>query len=164
MKKDELTKIYEQYYKELYLYAFSICKEPNAAQDMVSDTFFKAFLTIDKNTGSLKYWLLRVCRNNCMDYFRKKQKQYSCPIEELPLFVEGTPLEQILQNEARQQLYIAISALPSSYREMVLLYYFWEMSTEEIASSLGLSGGAVRTLLYRARRKLRVFLEKEDYL
>ena len=99
-----------------------------------------------------------------MDYFRKKQKQDSRPIETIPLFVEGTPLEQLLQNEVSQQLYIAISALPPTYGEIVLLYYFWEMSTEEIAHSLGISGGAVRTLLYRARRKLRVLLKKEDYL
>ena len=46
MNHDELEQLYRQYYNELYLYAYSMCRNHTAAQDIVSDTFFKALLSL----------------------------------------------------------------------------------------------------------------------
>lgn len=71
MGNDELEKIYKSYYKELYIYAFSICKNHNLTEEIVSDTFFKAFLSIDNCEEHIKYLLMRVCKNLIFDYYKK---------------------------------------------------------------------------------------------
>lgn len=75
MGSDELEKIYKLYYKELYIYTFSICKNYSLTEEIISDTFFKAFLSIDNCERYIKYLLMRICKNLIFDYYKKIRKE-----------------------------------------------------------------------------------------
>ncbi len=162
MKNDWVEEIYQRYYRDVYLYAYSFCKNHYLAQELCSDTFFKAISSCDETTESIRYWLLRVCKNCFIDYWRKMRKQSPTPIEELPLRLdEEDPLDCIIKQEQHRRLYKAILQLPEQSREVVLLFYFHGFSGQQIAQMTGRSSGAVRTLLYRARSQLKDLLKGE---
>lgn len=161
MKGDLLEELYGRYYNEVYLYAYSLCKNHHTAQELCSDTFFKALISCDGEMASIKYWLLRVCKNCYIDLWRKAQKRNAPLIEEMVPAEDGDPLEHILQKETQRSLYKAVLQLPESNREAILLFYFQGLSGQEIAAITGRTPGAVRTLLYRAKIQLRDLLKEE---
>lgn len=157
--RDLMEKSYTEYYKELYLYAWSLCRDHHLAQDLTSDTFFKAYLSLEGSEMHIKFWLFRVCKNLYID-FKRKEKEYpvDTPLGYLAK-VEETPLQKLLDSEAKMDVFKGISELKESYREILILYYFCGFSIQEISGTIGLADGAVKTLLFRARRKLRIIME-----
>lgn len=162
MKQNILEEIYAKYYRSVYLYAYSLCKDHHLAQEICSDTFFKALLSCDEETPSIQYWLLRVCKNCFIDHWRKAQKRSPTPLEHLSLqSADSELLDTILQREEHRKLYQAILQLPEQTREVLLLFYFEGFSGQQIAAVTGRTPGAVRTLLYRARIQLKELLKEE---
>jgi len=155
MKEQDLDALYRRYYPQLYLYAFSLCKNSHQAQELCSDAFYKALLSCREDDGSFLYWLLRVCKNSYIDQWRKRQRQSALPLESLARPQEEDPLEQLLRREEQRELYAALLTLPPRSREALLLHYFQQLPLKEVAVLLGLSPGGARTLLYRARLQLR---------
>lgn len=161
MKNDEFEIIYKKYSAELYIYALSLCRNHHLSQDLVSETFFKALLSIVDSHGHIKYWLFRVCKNLYLDYLRKNKYLQDIEIDLDKLFVEDSTLDKIILNEQRRSVYYEILKLQPSYKEIITLYYYCNFSLKEIAAIIGISQGAARTLLFRARKKLKVVLEGE---
>lgn len=161
MINDVLEQLYIKYHRELYLYAFSLCKDYHLAQDLTSDTFFKAMLSLDENTSYIKYWLFRVCKNLFIDYVRKDKELSDTDRLEDILMSEETPLDKIIGSEEKKKLYQQVISLRPSYREILILYYYCDFSLKEITETMGLTEGAAKTLLHRARKKLKTQLEVE---
>lgn len=111
-----------------------------------------------------KYWIFRVCKNLYLD-FLKKQKEYSSEtgLENI-LFSNETPLDKIIESEEKRYLYNLVINLQESYREILILYYYCGFSIKEISISRDITEGAAKTLLFRARRKLKIVLEGENGL
>lgn len=164
MRDKEFEKIYKLYYKDLYLYALSLCQNHYWAEDIVSDTFYKAFITIDNNDLNIKYWLLRVCKNLFIDTFRKNKKKYKyiLNIDELILESNNVVLDNLIKNEDLKNLYTCISKLEFPYKDATLMFYFMNMSTKEISIVINTSDGATRNILYKARKKLFKLINVEE--
>lgn len=162
MKNDELEILYKKYFTELYVYALSLCKDHHLAQDLVSETFFKALLSIEESEEYIKYWLFRVCKNLHLDYLRKNKCLQNIESNLDKLFAEDNTLNKLIFSEQRKRIYCEILKLQPSYKEVITLYYYCTFSLKEIASITGVSQGAARTLLFRARKKLKDVL-KEEY-
>ncbi len=161
MNHDAIEQLYERYYHEIYLYAYSLCRNHHIAQEVTSDTFFKAFVSIDESGDSVKFWLLRVCKNCVIDRWRKSRRLSD--LSENEGSEDGdNPSERIIQNETYLHLYQAILTLPALSQEVIFLFYFSGLSGEQIAKTIGRSPGAVRTLLYRARIQLKEQLKEES--
>lgn len=164
MINDQLEKLYIKYYRELYIYAFSLCKNHHLAQDLTSDTFFKAYLSLDDDVEYFKYWIFRVCKNLYFDFLRK-EKEYSSENKlENIIFNNETPLDKIIESDERKHLYSLVINLRESYREILILYYYCGFSIEEISKSRDITESAAKTLLFRARKKLKNALEGENEL
>lgn len=161
VKNDEFEVLYKRYSAELYIYALSLCKDHHLSQDLVSETFFKALLTIDSSQGYIKYWLFRVCKNLYLDHLRKNKCLQDIEINVTKLLVEDNTLDKIILNEERRKVYYEVLKLHSSYKEVITLYYYCNFTLQEISSIVGISQGAARTLLFRARKKLKTVLEEE---
>jgi RNA polymerase sigma-70 factor (ECF subfamily) len=158
---DELEELYCKYYKELYLYAFSLCRNYDIAQDLVSDTFFKALLSMDDSRQYIKYWLFRVCKNLYLDYLKKNKCLEDLDIHMDKLFIEDSIIDRIVLDEERKKTFYGILKLKSSYKEIIILYYYSNFTLKEIAAITDISEGAARTLLFRARQKLKEVLKEE---
>lgn len=162
MINNQLEKLYALYHREVYLYAFSLCKNHHQAQDLTSDTFFKAILSLDEEKSYIKYWLFRVCKNLFIDITRKNKEYSSGDKYENKLVLNETPLDKVIDNEERMKLYKLVMELSTSYREIIVLYYYCDFSLKEISITTGLSYGAAKTLLSRARKNLKKRLEEEN--
>ncbi|WP_040195511.1 RNA polymerase sigma factor [Candidatus Soleaferrea massiliensis] len=160
MEPDALESIYLSYYRELYLYARSLCGDCATADDLVSETFLKALLSAELSGDSMKFWLFRVCKNLWLDELRKQKRHPSFALHEQESSSEESALQQILKTEQNQRLYGAILTLPQPYREIVVLHYFGQTPLNKVAELYGISPGNARTLLYRARIKLRNILKE----
>jgi RNA polymerase sigma factor (sigma-70 family) len=161
VKNDEFEILYKKYSTELYIYALSLCKDHHLSQDLVSETFFKALLSIEYSQVYIKYWLFRVCKNLYLDYFRKSKCLQDIEINLNKLLVEDNTLDKIILNEDRRRVYYEVLKLQESYKEIITLYYYCNFTLQEISTIVGISQGAARTLLFRARKKLKVVLEEE---
>lgn len=161
MKNDDLEILYKKYNRELYIYALSMCKDHHLSQDLVSETFFKALLSIDIGEGYIKYWFFRVCKNLYLDYLKKNSRLEDMESSANKLFIEDNTLDKIILNEERRRIYFEVLSLQPSHKEIVILFYYCNLSLKEISSITGISQGAARTLLFRARKKLKEFLEED---
>ena len=160
---DQMEKLYIKYQRELYLYAFSLCKNHHLAQDLTSDTFYKAYLSLD-DVSYFKYWIFRVCKNLYLDFLKSNREYSSDNIIENTLANNETPLDRIIQSEESKHLYNAIINLNESYKEILILYYFCGFTLKEISKSKNTSEGAAKTMLFRARNKLKREMEEGNGL
>lgn len=161
MKNNPLEQFYKQYYNEVFLYALSLCNSYYVAESLTSDTFYKALLNINKLKGHAKYWLFRVCKNNYIDLLRRKKpakiNNSDCLTDNLSI------LDQLIKDEQNRKLYKAILQLKHPYKECILLYYYHKYTMKDIATLMKISNGSVRTIIYRARLKLKTYLKEENY-
>lgn len=163
MVNNQMEKLYIKYHRELYLYAFSLCRDHHLAQDLTSETFFKAMLSIkDNNLQYIKYWLFRVCKNLFMDHAKKDKEVSDTEGLESILKIEDTPLDKLIDSEEKKHLYNLVVNLRTSYKEILILYYYCDFSIKEISETIGLTEGAAKTLLFRARKKLKTALEGKN--
>lgn len=98
VKSDKLEELYLKYHRELYIYALSLCRDHYKAQDLVSDTFFKALLSLDDNTPYIKYWLFKVCKNLFLDNVKRHKNYTDVDNLENILFTERTPVDNMVDN------------------------------------------------------------------
>ena len=157
MKNEAFERLFKRYYNEAKLYLTALCRNEALAEDIVSESFVKAFALIDEEKESFKFWLLKVCRNAYFDYL-KKAKRLS-PVYDNMRSDEADLAEKVIEDEEYRALYRAIALLKDSYREVILLYYFDELSVSEIAGITGQTVQNVKVLMYRARIKLKEILE-----
>lgn len=140
------------------------------AQDAVQDAFLSAFKAIDQFEGQAKLstWLHRITVNAALMKIRRRRRKPEQPIDDLlPKFHPDGHLASAIENwavttdkaaesrELREQVRKYIDQLPESYRTVLLLRDIEELSTDEAAKLLGITPGAVKTRLHRARQALR---------
>ncbi len=150
-----------------------LSSEPDC-QDAVQQAFVSAFRSIDRFEGSAKLgtWLHRILVNVCLMMLRARARRNEIPIDDLlPGFDRSghharsiapwrqPPEVQLQSEETRQLVRRCIDVLPDDYRSVIILRDIEELDTEEAARTLGISPGAVKTRLHRARQALRTLLE-----
>lgn len=157
MKNEAIERLFKKYYNEAKLYVAALCHDEALAEDIVSESFYKAFTRIDEEKESFKFWLLKVCRNAYFDYL-KKSRRLSAVHDNMAADTADLA-EKVIEDEEYRALYRAIALLKDNYREVILLYYFDELSVSEIAGITEQSVQNVKVLMYRARMKLKEILE-----
>jgi len=162
---EELVSRYE---KKIYRLALRLTGNNEDAEDVLQETFLKAYEHLpDFRQDSLFYtWLVRIAVNEGLMRLRKLRSDKSEPLED-KVSDDGqvtprefrdwkpNPEETMQQKEMEDLLLKAAQALPPSLRAVFLLRDMEELSTEETANLLGLTTGAVKARLFRARMQLR---------
>lgn len=159
---DNKNKRYEQlvqlYHADLYRYAYWLCKNSDIAQDLIQETFLRAWKHLDSllDASAAKSWLITILRRENARRFERKQFDYDDAAEQ-------DNLPDTAQNSAEQQydehlLRRHIATLAEEYREPLVMQVIGGFSSEEIASLLQLNVNTVNTRLFRARKLLRAQL------
>ena len=156
----ELERLVLQYQQPLLRTCFLYLRDRALAEDSVQDTFLKAYRSLASFRGecSEKTWLMKIAINTCCDLRRahRLRRIDPCRIPDLLPQAAG-PF-----TEAEEALVTQVMRLPRKLREVILLYYYQDMTVTEIAVSLGISQSSVSGRLKRAREKLRALLEGRD--
>lgn len=145
--------IVRRYDEPLRRYAAAIVG--GRSEDVTQDAFAKALLSLRHGESEieLRPWLYRIVRNTALNDLRTWS-----PTPEIPAdSVAGGlgPAEAFEQRESLTELMVRVQALPAQQRAAIVMQEFEGVGQEEIAAALGLTGGAVRQAIYRARRALR---------
>ncbi|WP_258881683.1 RNA polymerase sigma factor [Paenibacillus sp. sptzw28] len=163
--------LFEMFYHRIYSTAYFITQDRDLAQDIVQETFIKAFkhmhtLEDGKKIGA---WLSSIASRLALDYLRKIKRWNDVATEDLIIdeeinkkqnqtsSIETIMEERFLKTVLRQE----INALGPDYRQVIILKYEYDMKDEEIAKALEISVGTVKSRLHRAKQKLKDSLEKQ---
>lgn len=164
MDRDILEQLYVRYYKPAFLYTLSLCKNREAAEDIVADAFEKAYLSLSDDHPSFQYWLLRVCKNLWIDLHRREKRIAENGGETLQNLTDHkSPEQSLLQGERLALLYRCIQQMPSADQELLTLHYFSNLPLKEIAMMLRVTPGSVKTRIFRARQTLKKLMKENHY-
>ncbi|WP_024850472.1 sigma-70 family RNA polymerase sigma factor [Hydrogenovibrio kuenenii] len=147
-------KLVKAYASDLYRVAFWLAKDKQVAEDLVQETFARAWKAIDnlQDEKAAKAWLMTILRRENARRFEKKTPEW-LEIEEA-LVAEDSRYEPVEQL-AQQQLYRAIMKLEDEFKEPLVMQIIWGFSGDEIAAELDLKLATVNTRLFRARQQLK---------
>ena len=151
----------EKYSEMVYRLAFSMMKNRYDADDIHQDVFVKFLRKPPRfeNETHEKAWFIRVTVNCCTNYHKTAWRRKTVSLSEYERQEEDTGVGQ--QSDA-VDLIETVKRLPEKYRAVIHLFYYEEMSVEEIAKTLNRRASTVRTQLVRARRMLGEWLTEED--
>ena len=155
MEQKQWKELCEQYYRPLYLYALSLTKSRQDAEDLLQETFTKACLSYQAG-GSLKAWLITVLRNEFLNLQRRRKKELlddgETVLNHTP--TSDDPLDNLIREEERRMLFQAIRQLPTSMKTVLIESVYFQMKDDEIAALHGLTPENVRKIRSRAKKKL----------
>ena len=153
--------IFEEYSAPIYTYVLRMVGDADRAADITQDTFIKAYRKLDSLTDehSTKSWLYRIATNTAIDEMRRRRWISPVGIDdegqaERPDSGPG-PEAQVIAGMLDERIQRALLQLRPNHRQCLILSDLEDMSAQQIGEVMGLSYGAVRTLLCRARGEMR---------
>jgi len=166
--EEAFTELVNRYEGNIYRLARHITQNPEDAEDVLQETFLKAYEHLRDFQGNSKFytWLVRIAVNQALMKLRKRKTDASVSLDdpydtgeeslvrEIAVW-EPNPEQTYSQEEIRAILEKAVDSLPPTFRAVFALRDIEELSTEETAAALNLSIPAVKSRLLRARLRLR---------
>lgn len=159
--------IYEKFKTPLYNLALRYTYNPTAAEDLLQDIFIKVFTSLDtlKNKDTFVGWLYKVAVNTCLSYLRGRKRflQRAVPFETLEGVLSAStanPSDHALSRPMEE----AIQHLSTKLRSVLLLHDVQGFKHAEIAGILGCSVGTSKSQLFKARMKVRRYLQEKQLL
>ncbi len=157
--------IFRHYQVSLFNMARQLVGDPDEAEDVVQQSFIKAFRALSKirEPGSLEYWLRRIVYTTSMDTLRKRKRQAEMPLDDTlrQRHVRSIgPAEEAIIQERLDLVQQALQQMSERYRIYIILREFEGLSYQEMAEVLGEPLTTVRVALFRAREQLRELLRQ----
>jgi RNA polymerase sigma-70 factor (ECF subfamily) len=168
------TELVNHYERKIYRLAKHITQNDEDAEDVLQETFLKAYEHLDTFQGNSKFytWIVRIGVNEALMKLRKRKGDRTVPLDE-PVDTgeemvareiavwEDNPEDRYSREEMREILDQAVESLKPDFRTVFVLRDIEELSTEETAETLGISVPAVKSRLLRARLALREKLTRQ---
>jgi len=176
-RPEAFDRFVEHFRAKIFQYSWLMCGQREDAEEVSQETLFRVFENFAqlRQPERVRSWVLRIARNFCL---MKRRRSLFAPDRELSLDAympaldnddgriklqiadwSSLPEDRLLRAELRQVLDKAIAALPDTYRSVILLRDVEELSTEEAAQVLDVSGDVIKTRLHRARLAIRQELD-----
>lgn len=166
--------IVQQYRRKVFNVAYKFVGKHDEAEDLTQDIFLKIFKSLDTfdRRANFQTWLISVSRNLCIDHYRSVRKERETidrdvdTSELAPATREPGPIAALEQRDRVALLRKALAALPDTLRTAVLMRDIQELSYQEIADTLRLPEGTVKSRINRGRTELARQVKKlrgEDY-
>ena len=134
------------------------------AEDIVQEAMLRAYKYLDRfSGGAFRPWLLAIVRNTAMTWFKRNRSDKVVFVPDVPTEIadvdldaarDGSPEGALLRRDLADQLNRAVAALPSEFREVIVLRELHDLSYKEIAAIIDVPIGTVMSRLSRARRLL----------
>ncbi|KPL00602.1 MAG: RNA polymerase subunit sigma-24 [candidate division Zixibacteria bacterium SM23_73_3] len=165
--EDAYRLLLNRYRDAIYRMILKIVHNQEEAQDLVQETFMKAFGSLASYKCQYRFttWLYKIAANNCIDFLRKRRLlsvSLDQPLKtkdgevriELPDW-SYNPEMDLATRQKSLSINVAIDSLPQKYREVIVFRHKQDKSYEEIAQILGIPVGTVKARIFRARELLK---------
>lgn len=171
LSEQEFRLIYDLFYNRVYRDAYYVIKDRYLAQDIVQDTFVKAYKHINslESREKMGAWLSTIATRTAIDLIRKQNTWNGIPTEDLTLNHAqskrevAASVETIVETELIQEAIISkITELKPEYREVMVLKYIHELKDREISEWTDLKEGTIKSRIHRAKRELRILIEQDE--
>lgn len=151
--------LYETYRAPLYHMCLRYARDAQEAEDFLHDGMLKVLEDIHqfRAQGALGGWVRRVVLNVILQQIRKRPKLVSDAY--LPEAIEEIDLDEDLHHLSGPRIFALVMELPLGYRTVFNLYYLEELTHQEIAAQLGISLGASKSQLHKAKQSLRKLIQ-----
>jgi RNA polymerase sigma-70 factor (ECF subfamily) len=158
-------------YTSHYSYVLKVCRHffwrNEDAEDAAAEVFLKLHTVLNADDQPMKSrpWLSKVTGRHCIDRLRRSKIERQRRVEQedfdaLPGDSIHSPLSRVLLREKQNRVQDELRRLPRDYRILLVLHYYRQMSYAEIAQFLGRQVPAIKTAIFRAKKKLRESLQR----
>ncbi len=165
---EELVRRYE---RQLFSFAFRFTRDASASQDVVQDTFVKAWQNLRsfKQGYAFRTWLFAICRNTALDFLKKKKDvafssfetaEGGNPLAESLEDDESVPSALLDRMDAKLAAEFLLANLPPIYRDVIVFRYLHQFTFEEISHTLGKPLDTVKSQHRRALAHMRAMLSR----
>ena len=162
MTEPEFEKIYELYFSSVYRYMLKLSRNKHIAEEITSETFFKAIKAIDKFEGkcNINSWLCQIAKNAYFTYLKKNKRfvEYNTLTE-----VEDTSTdieEQLATSEISMEIFKALHKIEEPYKEVFTLRVLGELSFKQIAEIYFKTENWACVTYHRAKNKIQAIMEE----
>lgn len=176
-KKDEsaYAELLHRYRESVYYMIYKMSGNKDDAEDLMMEAFTRAFSKLHQYEPKYAFstWLFRIATNVTIDFLRKKRNENTISIFDKPEgsdveivgIIKGdkpNPEDESINKQKKQIIRSVVDKLKPKYRELIILFYYEEMSHEEISQKLNLPIGTIKAQLFRARELMLQLLKNLD--
>src|ERR1700694_461919 len=166
--QDAFSVLVERYKDAVQNLAYRMLGNATEAEDVTQETFVRAYtqLATYKSAHKFSTWLLSIASHLAIDQLRRR-RFLALPLEDVP-FLEWVadlgagPEQSALEGEQQDEIQIYLRRLPSNYRAVIVLRYWYDLSYDEIALALNLTPALVKARLHRARELLARYMKDNN--
>lgn len=163
---DAFTVIVDNFNVSIYNLCYRMLYDAGDAEDAAQEVFLKVWRNIEKYDDSRTFstWILSIATYHCIDLIRKKKVptiEIDETMEEVIPDKIPTPKHVLMERETQAEVQAMLSELSEIDRAILILRYWHDQSDREIGASVGLSEGAVRSRIFRARKQLVALARKK---
>lgn len=157
-------KLYRQYCDGMFTVAVRFLKNPDDAEDVLQESFIKAFQKIHQFSGEVTFgaWLKRIVINKCIDFVKSRKMEY-VELAEHRMQVEEDEDWSVAPEISMEEVQKAMDRLPEKYKYVVKLYLIEGYDHKEISEILDITPTTCRTRLLRGKGYLKELLKDKQY-
>ncbi len=156
--------LYNRYKGPIFTYCLKMLLDRDLAQDVMQETFLRIYENRERllSTNSFRAWTFTIARNQCLNQFRLSKKTIHLDDEFAAKIPQVASQSQVASLEKSEQIALVnyfLGRLKPEYREVIILREYQNMTYDEIAAVTRSTLSAVKSRLFKARRKLAAFME-----
>ena len=156
LNKDQLISLFNEHYDALVRLASFLLDDTESCEEVVQDAFVKLFTVAEPSVGKEVAYLRTIVLNGARSRMRKRMVRRRF-VHDLPEPIASAETDAMSRHE-REKMIIALRRLPKRQSEVLMLRFYNDLSEAEIAETLGISTGSVKTHTSRGLASLRAFL------
>lgn len=161
-KFTSIESIYKYYYKDIYRYIYSLCRNTSWTEDIVQETFYRSYDHLnDLDKERVKPWLFRVAYNTFVDMYRK-EKRHREHVHTMELSFKRSAMDEVLVKERIDEWMLLTEELTTSQRNILQLRDYHDFTYDEISKLTGLTLANVKVQLFRARKAMNTKLKGDE--
>lgn len=162
----EFEEIYNTYFKDVYLYILRLSGNEHIAEEITSDTFFKAMRSINSFRGEcdVRVWLCRIAKNCYYSYIKKSRRTEHVDEAEMQQIPDPTPsvAEESARRDEIKHIECILRDVKEPYKEVFMWRVYAALSFKQIAEMFGKTENWACVTYHRARKMIKERLEEES--
>lgn len=163
----DFEQIYNTYFNDVYLYILRLSGNSHVAEEITSETFFKAMKSIDgfRSDCDVRVWLCRIAKNCYYSYVKKNSRTEHVDEEGLFEIPDASPgvAEEIVRRDEVERIQKILHEIGEPYREVFMWRVYAELSFRQIAEIFGKNENWACVTYHRARKKILEGLEEKKH-